>query len=84
MKSRQTELKRVRQAFFDQPLTMKEADKLTGIMRESICRYCALLRKHGHLFAIGKKRCSITGYPNVTVWTSNPDHSPNSNQLELF
>ncbi len=78
------QLERVHKAFYAKPMTMKEADRLTGIMRENICRHCRSLRLAGRLFAIRKRRCSVTGYPHVTEWTTNPNLAPKSNQLKLF
>ncbi len=78
------QLKRVNQAFFDKPKTMKEVDLEIGIMRESICRYCATLRKAGRLFPVLKRQCNVTKYPKVTAWTTNPELVPPSTQLNLF
>jgi hypothetical protein len=64
---------------------MKEVDIETGVMRESICRSCSTLVDQNRLFIVGKRRCSITKYPNVTTYTSNPDLAPkHPPQLSLF
>lgn len=80
----QTELKKVYEAFYQKPKTMKEVDKETGIMRESICWYCKELRSQGKLHPVRKRVCSVTKYDHVTEWTSNPNDIPKSNQLKMF
>jgi len=80
----QNQLQRVYQSFFDQPQTMKEVDVSTGIMRENVCRHCKVLRESNRLAPVKKRRCTITGYPYVTEWTSNPDLMPPDLQLSLF
>ena len=79
-----SQLERVNQSFFESPKTMKEVDKSIGIMRESICRYCAKLRKQDKLFPIRKRLCSVTSH-NATEWTTNPALIPiRPEQLSLF
>lgn len=78
------ELNLVYDAFFNKPLTMKEVDKLTGVMRESICWYCKALRESNRLYKVRKRRCTVTKYNDVWEWTTNPDLKPENNQLELF
>lgn len=71
-------------AFFESPKTMKEVDKETGIMRESICRYIKTLRKKKKIALVGYRKCNVTGHGNVGIYTTNPDLFPISNQLKLF
>lgn len=79
-----TELNRVDKAFFDVPSTMKEVDRRIGVMRESICRYCAKLRKQDKLYPISKRICNVTGHLAIE-WTTNPEMAPKgSQQLDLF
>lgn len=80
----QSELRRVYNAFHGKPKTMKEVDKETGIMRESICWYCKELRRTDRLFPVGKRMCTVTKHSNVIEWTSNPNLIPSSDQLNLF
>jgi hypothetical protein len=82
--SYKAQLKKVYQAFYSSPKTMKEVDRETGVMRENICRYCRTLRLQNRLFAVNKRRCTVTKYPKVIAWTSNPDLAPKSNQLRLL
>ena len=75
---------RVYGAFFDEPRTMKEVDKLTGIMRENVCRYCGRLREQNMLYPIRKRLCRITKH-RATEYTTDPAKAPKSDsQLNLF
>ncbi len=78
------QLVKVYKAFTEKPMTMKEADVYTGVMRESICRYVNTLLKEGRLAILRKRKCTITGYPYVNEYTGNPDLFPQSKQLKLF
>jgi len=62
---------------------MKEADKLTGVMRENICWYCRTLRQQNRLYVIGKRLCKVTKHV-AKVWTTNPELIPVNQQLTLF
>lgn len=77
------QLEMVYQAFTEKPMTMKEADVCTGIMRENICRYVNTLLESGRIAIIRKRKCTITGYPYVQEYTGNPDLFPQSNQLTI-
>ena len=78
------QLNTVYRAFWEKPMTMKKVDQQTGIMRENICRYCKTLRDSNKIFEVSRRRCTVTGYPNVIEWTTNPDLAPPDNQLRLF
>lgn len=79
-----SQLERVYQSFYESPQTMKEVDKSIGIMRESICRYCAKLRKQEKLYPIRKRLCHVTQHPAIE-WTCNPALIPiRPEQLSLF
>ena len=83
-KDKENELKRVYKCFYESPKTMKEVDKAIGIMRESICRYCATLEKQGRLYRIRQRRCTATGHNVVWEFTSNPGLRPLDRQKKLF
>ena len=70
-------------AFFESPKTMKEVDKETGVMRESICRRVKTLRIQRKIFLLGYRKCKITGR-KAGIYTTDPALIPKSNQLELF
>ena len=71
-------------AFKTYPMTMKECDVLTGIMRENICRYVAQLEKAGKIKVRNIRKCTVTGDNNVKEWTADPNLFPPDNQLDLF
>lgn len=71
-------------AFFEYPKTMKEVDKETSIMRESICRYVKTLRAKDRIMLVGYRKCKVTGHDKVGIYTTDPDLFPKSNQLKLF
>ncbi|MDA0177205.1 hypothetical protein OOZ35_06845 [Mesoflavibacter profundi] len=78
------QLKRVYNALMQKPMTMKEVDIYTGVMRENICRYIDTLIEQNKIAIIRKRKCSITGYPYVNEYTANSSLFPKSNQLKMF
>ena len=78
------QLNRVLDALREKPMTMKETDVYTGVMRENICRYISNLMETGLIAIRKKRRCTITGYPRVNEYTGNPELFPKSNQLKMF
>ena len=80
----QAQLVRVFNALKVRPMTMKELDVYTGVVRENICRHIDSLLKQGKIAIIRKRRCSITGYPYVNEYTADISLFPKSNQLDLF
>ena len=78
------QLEAVYKAFQEKPMTMKEADVYTGVMRENICRYVDTLLEHGKIAVLKQRRCTITGYPTVNEYTGNPALFPKPQQLSLF
>ena len=75
------QLQRVYLALKERPMTMKETDVYTGVMRENICRYIDTLFEQGKIAVIKKRKCTITGYPYVNEYTTNPELFPKLNQL---
>lgn len=80
----QDQLSKVYKAFKAKPLTMKEADVQTNVMRENICRYVKRLVQEGKIAVRRKRKCKVTGYPYVNEYTGNPDLFPKTDQLKLF
>jgi hypothetical protein len=78
------QLKRVYDALMQKPMTMKEVDIYTGVMRENICRYIDVLSEQNKIAVIKKRKCNVTGYPYVNEYTTNPSLFPKSNQLKMF
>lgn len=75
---------KVYQALKIRPMTMKEVDVYTGVMRENCCWYFNHLLEQGKIAFIKKRRCSITGYPHVGEYSADPSLFPSSNQLKMF
>jgi hypothetical protein len=79
-----TQLRAVFNAFYEQPRTMKEVFVCTGVLREFVCWYCRELRLSGRLHFIKKRKCSITG-EWVKEYTTNEKFIPEyPKQLKLF
>ena len=78
------QIKIIYKAFFEYPKTMKEVDAETNIMRENICRYVNTLQKENRISLVGYRKCKITGFNNVGIYSTNPELFPKSNQLDLF
>ena len=78
------QVRKVYEALMVKPMTMKEVDVFTGIMRENICWHIKELLESGRIACIRKRKCSITGYLWVNEYTANPNLFPKSNQLKLF
>ncbi len=66
------------------PMTMLELDELTGIRRANICRYISSLLEDNKIAIVNRRKCMISGYNNVNVYSANTDLFPLSNQLEMF
>jgi hypothetical protein len=77
-------LNTVHDALKIQPMTMKEIDVFTGIMRESICRYISILLEQGKIAVTWQRKCSITKHRKVKEFTADKNLFPKSNQLTLF
>lgn len=71
-------------AFFESPKTMQEVSKETGIMRSNICWYIRDFRNKRIIAMVGYRKCNVTNYGKVGMYTTNPDLFPVSNQLKLF
>ena len=78
------QLQRVLEALRQKPMTMKEVDVYTGVMRENICRYIDTLTEQNRIAILQKRKCSITGRNKVNEYTANPLLFPKSNQLKMF
>lgn len=78
------QLKTVLKVLKDKPMTMKEIDFSTGIMRENICRYVNTLLEQGKIAIIKKRKCNITKHRFVNEYTADQNLFPKDNQLKLF
>ncbi|MGK0414596.1 MAG: hypothetical protein ACJA2M_001915 [Polaribacter sp.] len=79
-----SQLKLVFKALKQKPMTMKEVDVYTGVMRENICRYIDILIEQNKIALLRKPKYSVTGSDNVNEYTGNPDLFLKSNQLKMF
>ena len=78
------QLNKVFQSFFDSPKTMKETDKDCGVMRENICRYVRTFRQSKSIVVIRKRYCLVTKHL-ANEYTTNKDLFPKTSpQLNLF
>jgi len=80
------QLKKVFDAFYEQPRTMLEVAKETNVMRSNICWYVREWRKSDKIGALKKRKCSISGYLYVYELTTNPRlfDEVDKDQLSLF
>ena len=78
------DVSRVYDVLKQSPLTMKEVDLRTGIMRESVCRHVNNLLKAGLIARTRVRRCSVTSYSNVNEYTGDSSLFPETRQLSLF
>lgn len=64
-------------AFKKRPMTMMEAEVVTGVNRSNICWYFREYRRLGQVAITRQRICSITKYPNVNEYTADRDLFPN-------
>ena len=67
--------------FYREPLTMLEVSNELNIFRANICRYVDEWEKRGLIRFVVKRKCTISGYPFVGAYTTNPEYFPEDNQL---
>lgn len=79
----QNQFKITYEAFYVQPLTMKELSILKKIDRANICRYVRLMRRAGTIKVFSKGYCRITKHL-ANRYTTNPDLFPFDKQLKFF
>ena len=77
------QLNKVYNVFFERPSTMKEVDKICGVMRENICWYVRTLRKAGKIHFIKKRVCQVTKH-KAGEYTTNQELIPINPQTKLF
>ena len=78
------QLSQIFEALKHKPMTMKELDISTGVMRENICRYFRTLRKQGKIALIKKRQCAITKHI-AGEYTTNPELFPEpTKQLSIW
>ena len=78
------EMQIVFESFYEDPKTMRQVEVETGIRRDHITRYVAILRKQNKITLIKKGICPITRMNGVQFLSTNPDHQPDIIQQSLF
>lgn len=78
------QMKRVFEAFFNQPKTMLMVEVETKISRSHVCRYVSTLKKNQNIEIVRIGVCPISKHGRVQHLTTNPKLFPSSNQLSLF
>ncbi len=78
------QLEIVYKALLKQPMTMKEVDVATGIMRENICRHVRCLRLRNQVAVLRKRYCKITKHLAGELTTDESLFPKVPKQLKLF
>jgi hypothetical protein len=81
--TKKIQTKRTFEAFKEQPKTMLEVAKETGILRGNICRYVAHFRKHRKIVEVKQGACPISHH-KAKFYSTDPKHFPAETELELF
>ena len=81
--TKQIQTKRTFEAFREQPRTMLEVAKMTGILRGNICRYVAHFRKHGKIVEVKEGACPISHH-KAAFYSTDPKYFPDETELDLF
>jgi hypothetical protein len=81
--SRQTQEMIVYQYLLQTSATNQMVSLATGVPQRNICRIKRKLEKVGRLWEVEYKPCEVTKH-KAWYLTTNPDLSPNKNQLGLF
>lgn len=77
------QLKKVFDAFFKEPQTMKMLSVKLNIDRANICWFCRKFRKNNQIGIVKKGICLITKR-RVNYYSTNPQLFPKNSQLILF
>jgi hypothetical protein len=81
--TKKIQTKRTFEAFREQPRTMLEVAKLTGILRANVCRYVAHFRKHGKIVEVKEGPCPISKH-KAGFYSTDPQYFPAETELDLF
>lgn len=77
------QLRKVRNAFYDEPKSRFMVAIETGVPIQNVCRLVDMLRDDNNI-AIAKKGCCEISHELVEFLTTNPEDFPEDNQLTLF
>ena len=79
------QLQRTQLAFFEKPITMKQASLIVGCDRANTCRYVKTMKKANAIWIVRLGRCPITRHSKVQFLTTNPRFAESlPKQLTLF
>ena len=81
--TKKAQLEKTFQAFKDKPKTMLQVSKETGIMRASICRYVAHLKKRKKIVTVKKGTCPLSKH-KAQFLSTDEKYFPKEAELELF
>lgn len=81
--TKQKQTKRTFEAFREEPKTMLQVARETGIMRASICRYVAHFRKINKIAEVRQGRCPVSKH-QATFFSTDPQYFKPKTQSELF
>lgn len=79
----ENQLKRTFEAFKEKPKTMLQVSNETGIMRASICRYVAHLKKRKKIVTVKKGTCPLSKH-KAQFLSTDEQYFPKETQPELF
>lgn len=71
------------EAFREEPKTMLQVAKETGILRGNICRYVDHFRKQGEITKVREGKCPISKH-KATFYSTDPAYFKPQTQSELF
>lgn len=80
-KKKQTQ--RTFDAFYEEPKTMLQVAKETGILRGNICRYVDYFRKHSKIVEVKQGKCPISNH-KAAFYSTDPAYFPDEAQSDLF
>ena len=81
--TKQKQTKRTFEAFREEPKTMLQVAKETGILRGNICRYVDAFRKHGKIVEVKQDKCPISKH-KASFYSTDPKYFQEETQPELF
>lgn len=81
--TRRNQVKKVFEAFREEPKTMKMVSVETGIQRANICWYIRDFREQNKIALVKEDRCPITKHPAQFLTTDPEEVEKIHSQLEL-
>lgn len=82
-KNKPSQIKVLTECFSNEPKTMYQAERETGIRIANICRFIGRMKKRGGIRRVYKDRCPIS-HRQAGFYTSNQEYFKNDKQPSLF